>query len=133
MPIYERNYRRLLELVPDLARRAEPRVVLEAGPSRLIVEIVERHRFTTVVRITQRLPLAGPASSATMSVRLYHDARLAEVIAYQHQRRFQPRYDYPNVEMLQVREKRRVNEFLGEWLDSCIVQSRLGAFAPLPT
>ena len=126
MRIYERNFDRLLRLVPELA--SLPCSVVSLGPvgRRLEVEIVERHKFTTVIRVSQKMPIAfGPAASTAMTVRVYHDARVAEVLTYQHHRRFQPKYDYPNVEMLQVREKRRVNEFLGEWLDSCIIQERL--------
>ncbi len=119
--IYERNFNRLLTLLPTLAQAcASPAPVLpgpeEAG---LDLEILECHKFTLVVRISQPLPLpTGPASTTSMTIRIYFDAQVAEVLAYQHHRRFQPKYDYPNVDMLHVREKRRVNEFLGEWLES---------------
>ena len=130
MSIYERNFDRLLRLMPELASLPHSVVSLGSAGRRLEVEIVERHKFTTVIRVSQKMPIPfGPAANTAMTVRVYHDARVAEVLTYQHHRRFQPKYDYPNVEMLQVREKRRVNEFLGEWLDSCIVQERLTAFA----
>jgi uncharacterized protein YqiB (DUF1249 family) len=56
-----------------------------------------------------------------MKVRIYHDARVAEVLACQGIHSFQPFYPYPNPKMLQPYEKRRVNYFLGEWLSHCSV------------
>ena len=130
MSIYERNFGRLLKLVPSLEQLGCSLLSLGQGENRMAFEVVERHKFTTVIRISQELPIPfGPASQTLMTVRVYHDAKVAEVLAYQHHRRFQPKYDYPNVDMLQVREKRRVNEFLGEWLDSCIVQGRFTSAA----
>lgn len=55
-----------------------------------------------------------------MLVRLYHDAKLAEVISSQHIRQIKPRYDYPNTAMHQPDEKRQINQFLKEWLQICI-------------
>ena len=40
-----------------------------------------------------------------MSIRLYHDARMAEVISSQGIRQVKPRYDYPNKHMHQQDEK----------------------------
>jgi len=57
-----------------------------------------------------------------LQVRIYHDARVAEVIDYQHNRRFDSRYKYPNIKMYQTNEKQQINFFLSEWLDFCITQ-----------
>ncbi len=125
--LYERNFDRLLALLPALAPTEETPLMLNHGGQCLTVEVIERHKFTLVIRLSQALPLpVGPASTTLMTVRVYFDARVAEVLAYQHHRRFHPKYDYPNVDMLQVREKRRVNEFLGDWLESHLAQSRHG-------
>jgi hypothetical protein len=51
-----------------------------------------------------------------MVIRLYHDARLAEVISNQDIRHIKPRYDYPNNQMHQPDEKQQINVFLKEWL-----------------
>jgi hypothetical protein len=58
-----------------------------------------------------------------MSIRLYHDARLAEVLTTQDIRQVKPRYDYPNIQMHQQDEKQQTNQFLNEWLHLCL---RLG-------
>ncbi|MBI3771330.1 MAG: DUF1249 domain-containing protein [Gammaproteobacteria bacterium] len=120
MSIYERNFRRLVTLLPEL------RVAVSSVPASnvgvLRVEVVERHKYTTLVSLAQPLPLFLPP--LTMTVCIYHDAKVAEVIDYQESGRLRARYDYPNPDMFQVREKRRVNEFLGEWLDFCLLPRR---------
>jgi hypothetical protein len=55
-----------------------------------------------------------------MSIRLYHDARMAEVISTQDIRQVKPRYDYPNSQMHQQDEKQQTNQFLNEWLYLCL-------------
>lgn len=55
-----------------------------------------------------------------MSIRLYHDARMAEVISSQDVFQVKPRYDYPNKNMHQQDEKQQINQFLNEWLHLCL-------------
>lgn len=57
-----------------------------------------------------------------MSVRLYHDARVAEVCSTQQIYRFKGRYDYPNKKLHQRDEKHQINQFLAEWLRYCLLQ-----------
>ena len=62
---------------------------------------------------------AGAASAfelPTMTVRLYHDARSAEILDVTGQRQLQGFYDYPNVAMMQPDEKAQQNRFLAEFL-----------------
>jgi hypothetical protein len=55
-----------------------------------------------------------------MTVRTYHDARVAEVLNFQHHSRFQAQYDYPNPRMFHTNEKQQINRFFNEWLDHCL-------------
>lgn len=55
-----------------------------------------------------------------MNIRLYHDARMAEVISSQDIYQVKPRYDYPNKQMHQQDEKQQINQFLNEWLHLCL-------------
>jgi uncharacterized protein YqiB (DUF1249 family) len=52
----------------------------------------------------------------TMTVRLYHDARSAEILDVTGQRQLRGFYDYPNVAMMQPDEKAQQNRFLAEFL-----------------
>lgn len=120
MKVYEDNFRRLMKLLPGLGGNGVS-CRASARQDGLRVDVLEQHRYTTVIGLAQQLPLSIlSAAMPRMTVRIYHDARVAEVLSYQRHSRFRPRYDYPNPDMCQVREKQRVNEFLGEWLDHCL-------------
>ena len=68
----------------------------------------------------------GPAqqvpglAETSLVIRIYHDAKAAEVIEYQNQRGFHAVYDYPNARMRHPDEKAQVNRFLGEFLGVCL-------------
>ena len=120
MPLYEDNYQRLMHLMPELgASPSMPacRLEQEKTGAALEVSIVDRGPYTTTITLAHALmPHHGAIPPLSLTVRAYHDARLAEVIGYQNQSRFEPYYDYPNRQMRQRFEKRQVNLFLSEWL-----------------
>ena len=120
MPLYEDNYRRLMHLVPELGTsQAMAARCLEHDETGAVIEIsiVDRGPYTTTVTLAHALmPQHAAIPRLSLTVRAYHDARLAEVIGYQNQSRFEPYYDYPNRQMRQRFEKRQVNLFLREWL-----------------
>ena len=109
------------------------------------IKIIERCPYTTFIKITHIIknkvseavttntqkdkPDSEPfnktnspqrISEPEMSVRLYHDAKMAEVISYQSIAKVQPSYTYPNKKMHQKNEKAQWSKFLGEWLSHCI-------------
>lgn len=119
----EANYARLMRLLP--AMRNEPggrRVALSQGENLLgvlAIEVVESCPYTSTLQVSQEqsrswLPMPS------MQVRVYHDARMAEVIGAERSRRFRGRYPYPNSDMHQPDEKTQINLFLGEWLAHCL-------------
>ena len=125
LSLYERNFNKLLEWLPDLDYRSGSFVLAVAGLSQVCVEVLEQNPYTTTIHIRQNLKSSGPwLCSLVMKVRIYHDAQVAEVIASQGIHSFQPFYPYPNPKMLQPYEKRRVNQFLGEWLSYCLLSRR---------
>jgi len=67
-----------------------------------------------------------------MSIRLYHDARMAEVISSQDIRQVKPRYDYPNKHMHQQDEKQQINQFLNEWLHLCLTHGQVNVELQTP-
>lgn len=90
------------------------------------ITILEVTRYTTLVRIEQQQAVSedlhqsvSNALTPSMTIRLYHDARMAEVITSQSIRRIKPRYDYPNQKMHLPDEKQQTNLFLKEWLQMC--------------
>lgn len=120
----EINYRRLTRLISAAARDHHSFDI--GGDLHMHVRAVERNPYTTTFEITQASahaqPIAIPiiALAQKLTVRAYHDARLAEVVAFAPWRRAYPRYEYPNAAMHQPDEKSQWNRFLGEWLSHCL-------------
>lgn len=119
--LYERNYAKLLELIP-LLRQSELKCALAVHDGHTLrIELLERGPYSVLLHLRYGVNDAGPwLRDLEMQVRLYHDARVAEVVAYQHHQHFRARYEVPNRAMLGQREKRQVNVFLGEWLSHCL-------------
>ena len=64
-------------------------------------------------------------SLPSMTVRLYHDAMVAEVCSSQQIFRFKARYDYPNKKLHQRDEKHQINQFLADWLRYCLAHGAM--------
>lgn len=94
-------------------------IIVGQHPSEVRIQVLERSPYTTHIRLTQ-LPQAPWSKKPSLTVRMYHDARSAEVVEYQHARHFRAVYDYPNQYMRQPDEKVQVNRFLGEFLALCL-------------
>lgn len=119
----EANYLRLMRLLPDMRSDPDTRRIAMSQGDRLLGVLVlcvtESCPYTTTVRVSQEdcLPwLPVPK----MDVRVYHDARMAEVVGAENARRFRGIYSYPNAQMHQPDEKNQLNLFLGEWLGHCL-------------
>ncbi len=94
------------------------------------IVVKEVTRYTTLVHIAQNINsntkhAFNALFAPTMIIRLYHDARMAEVNSSQHIRWIKPRYDYPNEKMHLPDEKQQVNQFLKEWLQLCLHQGQV--------
>ena len=128
LSLYERNYVKLTALLPDLAQRRDTFIISAAGFSPIYIEILEQNPYTTTIQMRQGMAIKNPwIRDFGMRVRVYRDAQVAEVIAYQDVHTLRPFYPYPNPKMLQPYEKRRVNQFLGEWLSYCLARRFLTA------
>jgi uncharacterized protein YqiB (DUF1249 family) len=117
--VYERNYAYLQELIPGLAGLHDNTCVTLNDIEHLEIVIREQCPFTTVLDINHILNNAH-LPDLVMSVRIYHDARMAEVIRYQRHSRIKPSYSYPNEAMYQPLEKRQINLFFSDWLRHCL-------------
>jgi uncharacterized protein YqiB (DUF1249 family) len=124
----EANYYRLLKLVGNL-EQDEYRFVINRGRSESLqlLRIIERSPYTTTIQLRQIavVPITQWLQMPRLTVRMYHDAQLAEVLAWEGHKRLRPRYDYPNQGMYQSDEKLQINQFLGECLTVCLAQGRV--------
>ena len=117
----EANYRRLTKLFPEMATADQRRLGIDGGPAReVVMQVCERGPYTTLLRIHGESIAPRWLRVPALLVRVYHDARLAEVTACEGERSPWPRQEYPNPRMLQRDEKAQWNRFMGEWLAACL-------------
>lgn len=83
MTIYESNYVRLRQLLPDVETFAGERLSASARDCDLHACVLDRQSYTTTLKLTYEFPEAGGAMvlDPDLTVRVYHDARLAEAMA----------------------------------------------------
>lgn len=117
----EANYARLMQLFPDYETANTREFQLPNG-HRVRIDVVERCRYTTLMKVCQQGGGEGWLLAPRFEIRAYHDARMVEVTGFQSERRVQARYEYPNTAMHVPDEKAQQNIFLAEWLSHCIAQ-----------
>jgi len=125
MTLCANNYMLLLKVLANTNKVNESRNFFISDKLAYTVKITEVTRYTSVIVISQTSndlshPTLTKLLQPSMMVRLYHDARVAEVLSSQGIKRIQPRYDYPNKQMHQQDEKEQTNQFLNEWLHLCL-------------
>lgn len=119
----ETNYRRLLRLLPDLATEDRRRLALDTGSGRqrrFQLAVTERSRYTATLEMAELGPDPGWGLGAHFTVRAYHDARMAEVLAFQRHRQAGLAAVCPRPGQFQPDEKAQLNRLLGEWLSHCL-------------
>ena len=118
----EANYLRLNKLLPTLEENDEREFVLEqAGEEiQVVIRVQERfsHTLTLEFWIGQALHPELPATCLT--IRLYQDVRMAEVVDARGGRQIKGVHYYPNEWMQQPDEKHQLNAYLGQWLRHCL-------------
>lgn len=123
MNLCEINYMLMLRLLADNDKVGAERCFFISDFLSYTLHVDEVTRYTSLVTISQDAILGDIKLSKLlcpkMVIRLYHDARMAEVISNQDIRQVKPRYDYPNNEMHLPDEKQQINMFLKEWLQLC--------------
>ncbi len=123
----EANYARFMRLFPDYETRNSREFFI--GQARVQLDVAERCRYTTIFRVLQRGSDSHWLGGLKIEVRLYHDARMAEVGMFQSHRCKDGRYQYPNAGMYQQDEKCQQNQFLADWLEHCLLNG-LGELGP---
>ncbi|WP_018692401.1 DUF1249 domain-containing protein [Algicola sagamiensis] len=120
--VCEHNYMRLIRLLPnDLEVGNSFTFQVSKGMS-YQVEVTEIGKYTTTVDITQRELQWPEYLRPHLYVRLYHDARMAEVLKSQRIGQIKPSYTYPNPNMHQPDEKYQTNMLLRDWLTMAMMR-----------
>jgi len=116
--LFEENYRLLNLLLPDLLHPASTRLNLFQGS--LSVRSSALGPYTSELELQMPLARAGHLPPPLyLKLRLYHDACLAEVVAYQNCKRVPPAYAARQSEGFQRDDRWQVNRLLYELLLHC--------------
>ena len=85
------------------------------------IRIMERCPYTTMLAVKVESDEDRPFIRwPSLSLRMYHDVKSAEVVEFERHRNFRYRYPTPNRQMFMPDEKSQINRFLGELLTFCI-------------
>jgi len=121
MQVYESNYRYLLQILPGMQEICGTVFSEFNGKPVLFVDVLEQCKYTSMLAVTHYFKIDNSiVADMELKLRVYHDARVAEVTSYQHHAKLLPVYGYPNKKMYQPFEKKQVNLFLREWLVFCV-------------
>nr|WP_275658990.1 DUF1249 domain-containing protein [Shewanella sp. Isolate11] len=110
-----RNYVHILRWLPITCVEGECWQV-EGDFGCLDVKLLENTQYTQLIEISRSIGLPQLVDTPKVVVRVYHDAKLAEVLTSRQIYRLRAVYDYPNVRMYHRDEKYQVNAFLEELL-----------------
>lgn len=120
----EWNYRKLNQLIPDLAIIPSAAALQAEGKPSLIVRLIERSPYTLTVELSHSFDwgfesLMEPA----VRIRIYLDACAAEVLS-DHERPFvlEALKEGPSLQSV-MDYKWSLNYFLSQWLDHCLKSS----------
>lgn len=119
MELYENNYIFIRRLVPDLDRLPVDVVSRVAGAVDLRLIIQERCRYTTTLTLTHVFD-GDVGTSPDLEIRIYHDARTAEVLPSSSFKSFGLWERQPQPDPRSLAWRWEVNRFLFRWLRYCL-------------
>jgi uncharacterized protein YqiB (DUF1249 family) len=123
MELYECNYIRMRNLVPDSDAIPDAVVSRIDGILDLHLRIIERCKFTTTFNITYFFEDAvGSFPAPDIQVRIYHDAQVGEVVSCGRRRGVRHACYNRMRNSYSLAEKWRMNRFLQKWLGYCLMQ-----------
>jgi len=118
MDLHENNFIRLKKLVPLLEELQGSAVSRMPGCLDVHIRVIERSQFTTTLLMTYLFQdEKQEVSEPNLKLRVYHDARLVEVVAG-HLKHGRQRLDHLPATALKL--KWRLNRFLYKWLGYCL-------------
>lgn len=126
MSLYESNYLRLLRLIPEVARLDGCFRSRVAGDCDLHVEVLERCRYTVTLSLTYHFETdEGLLMDPDMTIRVYLDGQLAEVMAIGKKQRHAALLQLVRQHQRELDLRWQRNSILNKWLDYLSDQGHL--------
>lgn len=123
----EMNFLRLSRLLPGFGAGQALRLGLRlpgGGADELQLWVLERAPYTATLCFRQAHAVWG-GRPFEMQLRVYLDARMAEVTGCSRAARLLARYPYPNRRGFARDEKWQLDRLLGEWLSRCLAEGHV--------
>jgi len=123
MTIYESSFLKLHQLVGGLEKitqaRSLSRISQTSRDCDLFLDLVSCERYTTTLKLTYLFEqdVNEPVADPDLTVRVYHDARLAEVTASREAHRHVKLRELALAHSLELGRRWRNNIMLNKWLD----------------
>ena len=127
MTLYESNYVKLFQLIDDFE------AISKKGPEKIIshtdldcdlqLEVKLKERYTTTLNLTYLLYLdedigvTVPVLDPDLTIRVYHDAKLIEVLHGLEEHRHQKLYEFYKTSSNELDARWKKNMMLNKWLD----------------
>lgn len=121
MTLYAANHASLRQLLGDL--RTLPHTLASNSPTdlQIIFTVCERSRYTTSVRMTYWLSVAGRGCpEPDLDVRIYHDARLVEAVSCRDQPKPVGLHAHAVPHRAELLRRWALNVLLRKWLEHCL-------------
>jgi len=131
MSLYESNYIRLGWLIEDLSSIGESAVSAIQGDCPLHLRVEDRSRYTTTLTLTYMFENdATVIADPDLQIRVYHDARLAEVQSCARWHRHSMLESIRSELARAVGDRWLRNMMLNKWLDYCVERGHRFALMP---
>ena len=119
MWFFERNYIYLRELFPEIMDLSSDTLVYRDNLKLVRINCLEVSRYTTLISLNLIFTRCPQVPPVEMSIRLYHDAEVADVVTYQNISRLVAPY-FSTEKDTDKDHKRQANILLYELLSGCM-------------
>lgn len=130
----ELNYRLVKRLIPEIdgvdsARKEETEGVqrwqFKTDSLLIDLKVTDSARYTTTLTMFVETPNVKMIRYVNLIVRLYHDAKMLEVMEGTGPSALKAIYEHPNQGMKNADEKRQLNRYVGECFRACSPSTRV--------
>jgi len=119
MWFFERNYSYLRELFPEIIELSTDAIIYRDNLKMIKITCLEVSRYTTLISLNLTFTECPQVPPVGMSIRLYHDAEVADVVTYQNITRLVAPY-FSTAKETDKDHKRQANMLLYELLSGCV-------------
>lgn len=120
--IAEQTYVRLLLLAPNLDLLSGECISERHGRRSLWLRVIEQTPYSTRCSLTEWSGdgQSGDLAELVVELRVYHDARVADLLSYSNRYGSCEVFDQPVLAGASLSRKRELNFFLWKWLGHCL-------------